>query len=125
MGLFLIIIALVLAPIFVTRAGALLIAIAAGWAAYLAAAPLFAAIGIWLVTYVGADLVLRSLAERGDWVGRSGLGFTILCGTGVLGGLAFLVGNDGGERTGLALLFGLIGATTGGLLAYRHYRVLV
>ena len=49
--------------------------------------------------------------------------FATLSGAVALGGFMFLFGNQGGEHTELAVLLGAGGALTGGLLAYRHYRV--
>jgi hypothetical protein len=123
MALLVLILVVLFAPLLITRAGPLAVAIASGAALHAAGLPAMTAIGAGLVLYVGADAVLYTLAERGGAAGRAGVMFATLCGAAALGGFTFLFGNQGGEHTELAVLLGAGGALTGGLLAYRHYRV--
>jgi hypothetical protein len=122
MALFVLILVVLIAPLLVTRAGALAVAVASGAALHADGMPAMTAIGAGLVLYVGADAVLNTLAERGGAAGRAGVLFATLSGAAALGGFMFLFGNQGGQHTELAVMLGAGGALTGGLLAYRHYR---
>lgn len=123
MALFVLILVVLFAPLLITRAGAMVTAAASGIALHAAGIPAMTTIGVGLVLYVGADAALSALAERGGAAGRAGVMFATLSGAVALGGVMFLVGNQNGEHTELALLLGVSGALTGGLLAYRHYQV--
>lgn len=125
MALFVSILVVLFAPLLITRAGALGIAVASGAALHAAGMPTMTAIGAGLVLYVGADAVLNTLAERGGAAARAGVMFATLSGAAAFGAFMFLFGNQGGEHTELAVLLSAGGALTGGLLAYRHYRVFV
>ncbi len=121
MGILVICFILALAPLLVMRAGAALAAIAGGWVLHASGAPIGAVITAGLIFFAAAGLLLRGATEHGGWFGRTGLWFATLSGAAVLGGVAFLVANDGGERTVTAALLGAVGAFAGGALAFRHY----
>jgi hypothetical protein len=123
MALFVLILMVLFAPLLITRAGALVIAAASGLALHAAGMPAMTAIGAGLVLYIGADAVLNTLADRGGAAGCASVMFAMLSGAAALGAFMFLLGNQGGEHTEVAVLLGAGGALTGGLLAYRHYRV--
>lgn len=123
MALLVLILVVLFSPLLITRAGALAVAVASGAALHAAGMPVMTAVGAGLVLYVGADAALNTLAESGGAAGRVGVMFATLSGAAALGGFMFLFGNQGGEHTELAVLLGAGGAFTGGLLAYRHYRV--
>lgn len=114
---------LALAPLLVMRAGAALAAVAGGWVLHAGGAPIGTAIAAGLIFFAAVGLALRGVTEHGGWIGRVGLWFATLSGAGVLGGLAFLVANDGGEQTVTAALLGTVGAFAGGAFAFRHYRI--
>ncbi len=122
MALFVLILVVLFSPLRINRAGALVIAVASGAALHVAGIPTMMATGAGLVLYVGADAVLNILAERGGVAARAGVIFATLSGAVALGGFMFLFGNQDGDHTELVAMLGCVGAFTGGLLAYRHYR---
>lgn len=122
MGLFVLCVVLLFAALVITRAGALLLAVAAGWAVNASGAPLSTTLVAGVIAYVAAGLMLRAWTEHEGWIGRAGHWFAIASSAVAFGGLAFLIGNDGGGRIGIAALFGVMGAFAGGALAHRHYR---